>query len=106
MPKSRKASPAPTPRKPRVLIVFGRMPGSPVDRAGWFGAKAAEAAKGAAEKFTLKWLVVSTPDHLALASELPEGVMNARGRFALPAAKPDIVARLRKLHKRPRAVPA
>jgi hypothetical protein len=37
-----------------------------------------------------------------MASELPEGVLNARGRFNLPAVKPDIAARLKKLHKRRR----
>ena len=91
---SQKAPPPAPPPKPRVLIVFGRIRDTAVDRAGGFGPPVAEPAKLAAEKFGLKWLPVTSFEHHTLAKTLPEGVLNSQGQFSLPPASVDIIDRL------------
>ena len=95
---SQKAPPPAPPPKPRVLVVFGRIRDTAVDRAGWFGPTVAEAAILAAEKFGLKWLPVTSFEQHTLAKTLPEGVLNAQGQFSLPPAGAEVIERLETFH--------
>jgi hypothetical protein len=81
------------------LIVFGRIRGSKVDQAAVFLGKDAEAAKKAAADAGLSSLEVQTEEHRQAAAALPEGAINANGRFSLSPASPKIIAELERLLK-------
>jgi hypothetical protein len=82
-----------------AFIVFGRTHGSNVDQAAVFLKKDAEAAKKAALDAGLSSLEVQTDEHRQVAATLPEGVINAQGRFSLSPAAPEIMAELERLLK-------
>ena len=82
-----------------ALIVFGRIHGSNVNQAAVFLKKDAEAAKKAALDAGLSSLEVQTEEHRRAAATLPEGVINAQGRFSLSPAAPEIIAELERLLK-------
>ncbi len=82
-----------------ALIVFGRIRGSNVDQAAVFLKKDAEAAKKAALDAGLSSLEVTTEEHRRVAATLPEGVINAQGRFSLSPASPEIMTELERLLK-------
>jgi hypothetical protein len=65
-----------------ALIVFGRIKGSNVDQAAMFVEKDAEAAKKAATEAGLSFIEVKTDEQRKAAVALPEGVVNAQGRFS------------------------
>jgi hypothetical protein len=77
-----------------ALIVFGRIHGSKVNQAAFFVQKDAEAAKKAALEAGLSCLEVKTEEDKNIASTLREGVINARGRFSLSPASPEVIAEL------------
>ena len=81
------------------LIVFGRIRGSKVDQAAVFLEKDAEAAKKAAADAGLSSLEVQTQADRNMAATLPEGAINANGRFSLSPASPEIIAELDRLLK-------
>ncbi len=81
------------------LIVFGRIRGSKVDQAAVFLEKDAEAAKRAASDAGLSSLEVQTEADRNMAAALPEGAINAQGRFSLSPASPEIIAELDRLLK-------
>jgi hypothetical protein len=83
-----------------ALIVFGRIRGSKVDQAAVFLEKDAEAAKKAAADAGLSSLEVQTEEHRQAAAALPEGAINAQGRFSLSPASPAIIAELDRLTDR------
>ena len=80
-----------------ALIVFGRIRGSKVDQAAVFLEKDAEAAKKAAADAGLSSLEVKTDADRNMAAALPEGAINAQGRFSLSPASPEIIAELERL---------
>ena len=82
-----------------ALIVFGRIRGSKVDQAAVFLKKDADAAKKAAADAGLSSLEVQTEEHRHAAAALPEGAINAHGRFSLSPASPEIIAELDRLLK-------
>jgi hypothetical protein len=82
-----------------ALIVFGRIRGSKVDQAAVFLKKDAEAAKKAALDAGLSSLDVQTEEHRQAAATLPEGAINAQGRFSLSPSSPEIIAELERLLK-------
>jgi len=82
-----------------ALIVFGRIRGSKVDQAAVFLEKDAEAAKKAASGAGLSSLEVQTEADRNMAAALPEGAINAQGRFSLSPASPEIIAELERLLK-------
>ena len=82
-----------------ALIVFGRIRGSKVDQAAVFLKKDTEAAKKAALDAGLSSLEVTTEEHQRVAATLPEGAINAQGRFSLSPASPEIIAELERLLK-------
>jgi hypothetical protein len=82
-----------------ALIVFGRIRGSKVDQAAVFLEKDAEAAKKAASDAGLSSLEVQTDADRNMAAALPEGAINANGRFSLSPASPEIIAELDRLLK-------
>lgn len=82
-----------------ALIVFGRIHGSNVNQAADFLKKDAQAAKKAALDAGLSSLEVQTEEHRRTAATLPEGVINAQGRFSLSPASPEIMAELERLLK-------
>jgi len=82
-----------------ALIVFGRIRGSKVDQAAVFLEKDAEAAKKAASDAGLSALEVQTEADRDMAAALPEGAINAQGRFSLSPASPEIIAELERLLK-------
>ncbi len=82
-----------------ALIVFGRIRGSKVDQAAVFLEKDAEAAKKAAADAGLSSLEVQTQADRNTAATLPEGAINANGRFSLSPASPEIIAELDRLLK-------
>jgi hypothetical protein len=82
-----------------ALIVFGRIRGSKVDQAAVFLKKDAEMAKKAALDAGLSSLDVQTEEHRQAAATLPEGAINAQGRFSLSPASPEIIAELERLLK-------
>jgi hypothetical protein len=81
------------------LIVFGRIRGSKVDQAAVFLEKDADAAKKAAFDAGLSSLEVQTDADRNMAATLPEGAINANGRFSLSPASPEIIAELDRLLK-------
>ena len=81
------------------LIVFGRIRGSKVDQAAVLLEKDAEAAKRAASDAGLSSLEVQTEADRNMAAALPEGAINAQGRFSLSPASPEIIAELDRLLK-------
>jgi hypothetical protein len=82
-----------------ALIIFGRFHGSNLNQAAVFLKKDAEAAKKAASDAGLSSLEVTTEEHRRAAAVLPEGVINAQGRFSLSPASPEIIAELDRLLK-------
>jgi hypothetical protein len=82
-----------------ALIVFGRFRGSNLNQAAVFLKKDAEAAKKAALDAGLSSLEVTTEEHRRAAATLPEGVINAQGRFSLSPVSPEIIAELERLLK-------
>ena len=66
-----------------ALIVFGRFRSSNLNQAAVFLKKDAEAAKKAALDAGLSSLEVTTEEHRQAAASLPEGAINAQGRFSL-----------------------
>jgi hypothetical protein len=82
-----------------ALIVFGRIRGSKVDQAAVFLEKDADAAKKAVSDAGLSSLDVQSEDHRQVAVALPEGAVNANGRFSLSPASPEIIAELERLLK-------
>ena len=80
--------------EPRVLIVFGRMSGSSIDQAAWFGPADAAAGRAAAGRASLRCLDVTAEEHRKAALGLPKGIINAQGRFSLSPATPDMIALL------------
>jgi hypothetical protein len=82
-----------------ALIVFGRMRGSNLNQAAYFLKKDAEAAMKAASDAGLSSLEVKTEEHQQTAATLPEGAINAQGRFSLSPASPEIMAQLERLLK-------
>jgi len=82
-----------------ALIVFGRIRGSKVDQAAVFLEKDAAAAKKAASDAGLSSLEVKTDADRNMAAALPEGAINANGRFSLSPASPEIIAELERLLK-------
>ena len=82
-----------------ALIVFGRIRGSKVDQAAVFFEKDADAAKKAASDAGLSSLEVKTDADRNMAAALPEGAINAQGRFSLSPASPETISELDRLHK-------
>ncbi len=82
-----------------ALIVFGRFPGSKLNQAAAYDKKDAEAAKKAALEAGLSCLEVKTAAERNKAATLPEGIINAQGRFSLSPASPEIIAELDRLLK-------
>jgi hypothetical protein len=82
-----------------ALIVFGRIHGSNLNQAAVFVEKDAEAAKKAASDAGLSSQEVTTEEQRRAAAALPEGVINAQGRFSRSPASPGIVAELDRLLK-------
>ena len=82
-----------------ALIVFGRFRSSNLNQAAVFLKKDAEAAKKAASDAGLSALEVQTEEHRQAAAALPEGTINAQGRFSLSPASPGIIAELERLLK-------
>jgi hypothetical protein len=82
-----------------ALIIFGRFPDSKVDQAAFFLQKDAEAANKKALDAGLSCLEVQTDVHRTLASTLPQGAINAHGRFSLSPASPKVIAELERLLK-------
>ena len=82
-----------------ALIVFGRFRSSNLNQAAVFLKKDAEAAKKAASDAGLSSLDVQTEEHRQAAAALPEGTINAQGRFSLSPASPGIIAELERLLK-------
>jgi hypothetical protein len=76
------------------LIVFGRIKGTNVDQAAMFVEKDAEAAKKAATEAGLSFIEVKTDEQRKAAAALPEGVVNAQGRFSLSPASRETVGQL------------
>jgi hypothetical protein len=77
-----------------ALIVFGRIKGTNVDQAAMFVEKDAEAAKKAATEAGLSFIEVKTDEQRKAAAALPEGVVNAQGRFSLSPASRETVGQL------------
>jgi hypothetical protein len=86
-------------KKLPALIVFGRFRGSNLNQAAVFLKKDAEAAKKAASDAGLSSIEVKTEEHRQAAAALPEGTINAQGRFSLSPASPGIIAELERLLK-------
>jgi hypothetical protein len=82
-----------------ALIVFGRIHGSNLNQAAVFAEKDAEAAKKAASDAGLSSLEVTTEEQRRATAALPEGVINAQGRFSLSPASLEIIAELERLLK-------
>ena len=82
-----------------ALIVFGRFPGSNLNQAAVFPKKDAEAARKAATDARLSCLEIQTEEHRQAAAALPEGAIDAQGRFSLSPASPEIIADLERLLK-------
>jgi hypothetical protein len=82
-----------------AIIVFGRFRNSNLNQAAGFLKKDAEAAKKAASDAGLSSLDVQTEEHRQAAAALPEGTINAQGRFSLSPAPPGIIAELERLLK-------
>ncbi len=89
--------PPPSAEKIPAVIVFGRIRGSNVNQAAVFLKKDTEAAKKASLDAGLSSL--QTEEHRQAAATLPEGVINAQGRFSLSPASPEIMAELERLLK-------
>jgi hypothetical protein len=79
------------------LVVFGRMRGSHIDQVGVFASKDADAARKAAKDAGLKIVEVSTEAEKKIAAALPQGVINAQGRFSLSPALPQVLKDLESL---------
>ena len=82
-----------------ALIVFGRFRSSNLNQAAVFLKKDVEAAKKAASDAGLSSMEVKTEEHRQAAAALPEGTINAQGRFSLSPASPGIIAELERLLK-------
>jgi hypothetical protein len=82
-----------------ALIVFGRFRSSNLNQAAFFLKKDVEAAKKAASDAGLSSLDVQTEEHRQAAAALPEGTINAQGRFSLSPTSPGIIAELERLLK-------
>jgi hypothetical protein len=82
-----------------ALIVFGRFRSSNLNQAAVFLKKDAEAAKKAASEAGLSCLDVQTEEHRQAAAALPEGTINAQGRFSLSPASPGMITELERLLK-------
>ncbi len=86
-------------KKLPALIAFGRFRSSNLNQAAFFLKKDAEAAKKAASDAELSCLDVQTEEHRQAAAVLPEGTINAQGRFSLSPASPGLIAELERLLK-------
>jgi len=82
-----------------ALIVFGRIGGSNLNQAAVFLKNDAHAAKKAASDAGMSSLEVQTDADRNMATALPEGSINANGRFSLSPASPEIIAELDRLLK-------
>jgi hypothetical protein len=77
-----------------ALIVFGRIKGSNIDQAAMFVEKDAQAATKAAIEAGLSVMEVKSDEQRKAAAALPEGVVNAQGRFSLSPGSRETVDQL------------
>ncbi len=90
---------AATPPKTPALIAFGRMRGSRIDQAAWFGETEVALAKKAALNTGVTWLNLATEEEREAARHLSEGVVTEGGRFSLSPVKPEMLAELQRLRE-------